>query len=286
MGRWVIGLCAAVALAAAATASSQIVLAPTVYHSAALPSDSITTFTVTCPPGHLAVSAGVSTAAPGATTLSIRPAGARSFVFRFGNPSTNPDRTITVAVACRKLRAGTGKPYLKLVRLKTKPVIVPVEDQKQVVIQCPKGTVAAGGGVDLAPPKGKHFAAFAGSPLDLRRQSSTVKQLTFLVGNAESKPHPAVFYGNCVTVVRPPGSAPARLQVRVRTRTTPVQPGSHTIRRSCPAGWVSLATGYALAPHLTLGASAAIGGGGKWTIANASGSQVLADLQLSCARVA
>ena len=54
MKRWVIGLCTAGALVAEAAASSEVVLAPTVYHSAALPSDSITTFTVTCPPGHVA----------------------------------------------------------------------------------------------------------------------------------------------------------------------------------------------------------------------------------------
>ena len=72
MRKWVIWLFAAGALVAAAAASSQVVLAPTVYHSAALPSNSITTFTVTCPPGNLAVSAGVSTAAPGVSTLSIR----------------------------------------------------------------------------------------------------------------------------------------------------------------------------------------------------------------------
>ena len=286
MKRWVIGLCAAVALVAAAAAFSQVVLAPTVYHSAALPSDSITTFTVTCPPGHVAVSAGVSTAAPGVTTLSIRPAATRAFVFRFGNPSTNPDRTVTVAVACRKLSAATAKPYLKVVRVKTKPVIVPVEGQKQVTIQCPKGTAPAGGGVDLAPPNGKDFAGFSGSPLDLRGQSSNLKRFTFALRNTASKPHPAVLYGNCVTIVRPAGSAPGRLQIRVLTRTTPVQPGSHTIKRSCPSGWVSLATGYTLAPKLTLGASAAIAGGGKWTIANAAGSQVLADLQLTCARLA
>ena len=70
------------------------------------------------------------------------------------------------------------------------------------------------------------------------------------------------------------------------TRTTPVQPGSHTFKRSCPSGWVGLATGYTLAPKLTLGASAAIARGGKWTIRNAAGSQVLADLQLTCGRLA
>jgi len=284
MRKWVIWLFAAGALVAAAAASSQVVLAPTVYHSAALPSNSITTFTVTCPPGNLAVSAGVSTAAPGVSTLSIRPTSARAFVFRFGNPSTNPDRTITVAVACRKL--GAGKPYLKLVRLRTKPVIVPVEGLKQVVIPCPKGTLLAGAGLDLTPPKGKGLAGFNGSPLELRSQSLGLKRLTFEVRNADSKPHAAVLYGNCVTIVRPSGSAPGWLQVEVLTRTTPVQPGSHTFKRSCPSGWVGLATGYTLAPKLTLGASAAIARGGKWTIRNAAGSQVLADLQLTCGRLA
>src|SRR5881392_2825890 len=146
MRKWVIWLCAAGALVAVPAAISQVVLGPTVYHSASLPSDSIRTFTVTCPAAYFAVSAGVSAAAAGVTTLSIRPAAARAFVFRFGNPSTNPDRTITAAVACRKIRAASGKPRLMLVRLKTKPVLVPVEGQRQVVIPCPNGTVPAGGG--------------------------------------------------------------------------------------------------------------------------------------------
>src|SRR5438046_1748905 len=126
---------------------------------------------------------------------------------------TNPDRTITVAVACRKL--GAGKPYLKLVRLRTKPVIVPVEGLKHVVIPCPKGTLLAGAGLDLTPPKGKALAGFNGSPLELRSQSLGLKRLTFEVRNADSKPHAAVLYGNCVTIVRPSGSAPGWLQVEV-----------------------------------------------------------------------
>jgi hypothetical protein len=285
MRKWVIGLCAAGALVAAAAASSQVLLAPTVFHSAALPSDSITAFTVTCPPGYVAVSAGVSSAATGVTTLSIRPAGARAYVFRFGNPSTNPDQTVTVAVACRKIKAKGKAPFLKLVPLK-RPVVVPAEGQKQIVIQCPKGTIPAGGGVDLAPPKGKALAAFAGNPLQLRRQNSSLSRVTFAVRNGGGKARPAVLYGNCVTLVRPAGSAPGRLRVKVLTQTTPVQPGSQTVTRSCPSGWVALATGYTLAPKLSLGASAAIDGGGRWTIANAAGSEVLADLQLTCGRFA
>ena len=286
MRKWVIWLCAAGALVAVPAAISQVVLAPTVYHSASLPSDSIRTFTVTCPAAYFAVSAGVSKAAPGVTTLSLRPASARAFVFRFGNPSTNPDRTISVAVACRKIRALSGKPRLKLVRLKTKPVLVPAKGQKLVVIQCPNGTVPAGGGVDLAPRRGKALAGFGGSPLELRSQSSDLKRFGFDVRNTDSKPHAAVLYGNCVTLVQPAGSEPGRLQVKVTTRTTPVQPGLHTFKRSCLSGWVALATGYTLAPKLTLGGSAAVGRAGKWTIANGGVGQVLAQLQLTCVRLA
>jgi hypothetical protein len=277
MERWFIGLCAAGALVVVSVASSQVVLAPTVFHSAHLPSDSITTFRVTCRPGYLAVSAGVSTAAAGVTTLSIKPSGLRAFAFRFGNPSTNPDQTVTVAVACRKLPVKKGAksqaPFLKLVPLKTKPASVPAEGQKQVVLTCPKETLPAGAGFDAGP-------------LELRSQTSDLSRFTFAVRNPGAKARRAVFYGNCVTIVRPSGSSPARLQVKVLTGTTPLQPGSHTIRRSCPSGWVAFGTGYTLAPKFTLGASAAIDGGGKWTIANAADSQVLAVLQLTCGRLA
>ena len=89
MGRWVIALIAGAALVAAPSASPQIVVAQTVFHRADLPSNAITGLNVTCPPGYVAVSGGNSTAAPGVTTLSIRPAGLRTYAFRFGNPEMN-----------------------------------------------------------------------------------------------------------------------------------------------------------------------------------------------------
>src|SRR5439155_598394 len=85
-----------------------------------------------------------------------------------------------------------------------------------------------------------------GHQLDRRRESSSLRRVAVAMRNSGSKPHSAVLYGSCATIVRPAGSAPGRLQVKVLTRTTAVQPGSHTIKRSCPAGWVSLATGYTL----------------------------------------
>ena len=126
MGRWVIALVAAgvVLVAAAARAQSgQVVLAPTVYASHNLPSDAITGFTVTCPPGYVAVSAGVSSPGAGSTLLSVRPVGLRAYTFRFGNPATNDPTRVTVAVACRKIRP--PGPVIVLKRVKTRVVVRP-----------------------------------------------------------------------------------------------------------------------------------------------------------------
>jgi hypothetical protein len=48
---------------------------------------------------------------------------------------------------------------------------------------------------------------------------------------------------------------------------------------------VALATGYTLAPHLTLDGSAALKHAGRWTVTNAGDSQVFAELQLVCGRL-
>jgi hypothetical protein len=101
-----------VAVAAALAAPSSLaqgVLVRSVFHSASLPANAITSFRVSCPPGFAATSAGISRPAPGVTTLSIRPVGGRAYTFRFGNPVTNSDEQVTVVVACRKfpLKPGT-----------------------------------------------------------------------------------------------------------------------------------------------------------------------------------
>src|SRR6186997_213123 len=84
-------------IAAAAWAKTgRVIAGPTVYASHELPSDAITGFTVTCPPGYFAVSGGVSRPGPGSTLLSVRPSSPRAFVFRFGNPATNDGTRVTV----------------------------------------------------------------------------------------------------------------------------------------------------------------------------------------------
>src|SRR4051794_7653443 len=136
MERWVIVLLAAgIALVAASAraGTDQVVAAPTVLATHELPSNAITGFAVTCPPGYVAVSAGVTRPGPGSTLLSVKPVGPSGFVFRFGNPVTNDATRVTVAVACRKL---SGGPVFKLKLVKNRFVVRP-GTQKSVTLTCP-----------------------------------------------------------------------------------------------------------------------------------------------------
>src|SRR3954453_6106576 len=98
MERWVIVLLAAgialVAAPARAGTGGQGVLSPPVFPSHNLPSNAITGFTVTCPAGYTAVSAGVTSPGAGATLLSLKPVG-RGFAFRVGNPATHGPTRVT-----------------------------------------------------------------------------------------------------------------------------------------------------------------------------------------------
>ncbi len=73
MSTRVITLLAVFGALAVGAARAQVVLAPSIFHTADLPSNAITSFTVACPPGHVAVSAGVFKPAPGTTLLAGRP---------------------------------------------------------------------------------------------------------------------------------------------------------------------------------------------------------------------
>ena len=286
MGRWVIGLTAAAALVAASSASPQIVVAQTVFHTADLPSNAVTGFNVTCPPGYVAVSGGISTAAPGVTTLSIRSIGIRTYAFRFGNPVTNPHQRVTVAVACRRIRVGAGtSPYLKLKPLKLKPFKIGPSSQKAASLSCPSDTVPAGTGFELDPARSKALGRFSGTTLSIRRQTQTLRGVAFRVRNTGPRARPVALYVSCLTVVRPPGASSERLLVKIFTDATPIHAGSQVVKHSCPRGWTALATGFALPSALALDGSAAIAGTGRWSLTNRGDSTSVADLQLLCGRL-
>jgi hypothetical protein len=274
MGRSVIALVAVAAALAAPSSLAQVVLAQSVFHAAALPSNTVRTFTVTCPSGYVAMSAGVSSPAPGATLLSMRPSGLAAYTFRFGNPAANLDQQVTVVVACRRF---FFKPptRVKVTPLQLK-VKVPAGKLTSAGFLCPSHTAPAGWGDDISS---------AAARVSLRKASMHLRGFSFAVRNSGSRARPVTLYGTCLTVLRPAGAPRERLHVKITTFRVPLQGRSQRVVRSCTTGWVSLAAGYALrSPVTTIDGAAALGQGGRWWIASEAEGPT-AELQLVCARL-
>jgi hypothetical protein len=284
MGRWVMAFVAVAAALAAPSSLAQGVLVRSVFHSADLPSNAIRAFTVSCPPGYVATSAGISRPAPGVTTLGIRPTGIRTYTFRFGNPVTNSDEQVTVVVACRRflLKAGTK---LKVVPLRLK-IGVPPRSLRGATLVCPPGTAPAGGAVDIAPVRSQRYAPGAAELLSIRKLSVTLRGFRFAVRNEGKTNRQVILYGTCLTALRPAGGSPERLQIKITTFRTPVHPGTQQVVDPCPGGWVALAAGYSLFSARTdVHGAVALGASGRWSLASGLDADAKADLQLVCTRL-
>ncbi len=271
---------ACVALVAASAraqpqSASQVVLTPSVSATHAVPSGAITAFTVTCRAGYTAVSAGVTSPARGTTVLAIAPVGASAYRFRIGNPATNDDRRITVAVACRKVGTGVSNFVLRLKPLKRKTVVVPAHKTASATLPCPKGTTPANGGF-----------AFGSTALSVRRETETLTSASYTLANSGSRARRAVLYGACLTLFRTASSPFEQLHVQVTTFRVPLRPGAQTLGRTCARGWFSLDAGYLLRARTTTLDGASPGAhGGRWLLTNPTDSAVLADVQLACGRL-
>ena len=272
---------ACVALVAAAARAQtvrteQVVLAPSVLASHAVPSNATTTFTATCPRGYVAVGAGVTSPASGATVLAITPVGGSVYRFRIGNPATNGDRRITVSVACRKLGAPrTPKFVLRLKPLQPKGIVVPPRSSASATLPCPAGTTPAGGGF-----------AFGSTALSVRRDTSTLATAAYRIANSGARARKATVYGGCLTLFRTADAPFEQLHVQVTTFRVPLRPGGQTLARGCQKGWFALDAGYVLRARATrLEGAVPTASGGRWKLTNAAGGTALADLQLACGRV-
>jgi hypothetical protein len=280
----------ALVAASARAQSAQVVVAPTVYASRDLPSNTVTAFAVTCSAGYAAASAGISTPAPGTTVLAIAPVGLSSYRFRIGNPATNGDQRVRVAVACRKvLAAGTGSRFtLKLKPLKATYLTVPARKAASATLACPPGTVPAGGGVDLDSNRGKTVETYRPGPgVGLRRQTATLRRFSFSLQNTAMQAKRVAVYGGCLTLVREAGAPRERLHVQATTYRVLVHPGAQVVTRRCRPGWFSLRAGFSLRARPTTAAgAAAVAGGGRWSLVSDATTDTLADVQLACGRLA
>jgi hypothetical protein len=268
--------------AAAWAQTGQVVLGPAVYASHNLPSDAITGFTVTCPRGYSAVSAGVSSPGPGSTLLSVRPLGPRAFTFRFGNPAQNDATRVRVAVACRKIRGG---PVLTLKAVKTRLVVKPGQIRSGT-LTCPPQTTPAGAAVDLEPGRARSVDSFAGAALSVRASTASLRAFQFRIANAARRAREVLVQGNCATILVAPGVERARLSTKISTYTDVIAPARRHVLHRCPVGWTAFGAGYALTSgSVRVDGAAAIGANGSWWVRNTAAAPVTAQLQVTCARV-
>lgn len=273
MGRLILTLTAAAALVVVPSALPREASARNIARSFTLGGHAVKSVTVSCPRGWVAASGGVRAAGDGIAAIAIRPVDASAVSLRVANRAADP-QSVRVAATCLGLPGGRSAPYYRASHVQRK-ISVAGGAQKHAGLGCPAGTVAAGAGFAISSPA-----------LQVRKSTRTVNRFSFTVENDSARARPAVLYGTCLTLVRPPGSPQLRLNVRVITSTTPLPPGDRVVNEACPRGWFGLATGYSLPASVTLSATVAAPGGGRWSLTNPLSKPLLPDLQLACGRVA
>jgi hypothetical protein len=273
LGRWILTLTSAAALVAVPVALPKSSSARIVSRSVTVGAHAIKSATVSCPRGWVAASGGVRSAGDEIVTLAIRPGTASAVTVRLINRAGS-SQSASVAATCLGLPGGRSAPYYKASQVQRK-VSVAARAQKQAGLRCPAGTVAAGAGFSFSSPV-----------LSVRQSTRTVNRFSFTVENDSARARPAVLYGTCLTLLRPPGARSVRLNVRVITATMPLPSGDRTVTEACPAGWFGFATGYSLPASVTLRGTVAVPGGGRWMLTNGTTKPLLPDLQLACGRVA
>jgi hypothetical protein len=281
MGRSVLAVTAACVAFVAASAraqpgqAAQLVHTPSVFATHAVPSNAVTSFTVSCRAGYTAVSAGVASPAPGTTVLAIRPVGASAYSFRIANPATNDDQRVTVVVACRKIGSNASRFVLRLKSLKQRVVVVPPGRTASATVTCPRGMTPANGGF-----------AFGSTTISVRRETSTLTNASYSFANSGSLARRATVYGACLTLFRTADAPFQQLHVQVTTFRVPLRSGGQTLGRSCSTGWFSLDVGYVLRARSTkLDGAAPTASGGRWKLTNPTDAAVLADVQVACGRL-
>jgi hypothetical protein len=151
---------------------------------------------------------------------------------------------------------------------------------------CPRQTVPAGPGVDLAPAR-RGSGAFGGTRLRLRVAAVSLRSFRYVVRNSGKRSRRAVLYGNCVTLLKPTSGTRERLHVRITSFTVAARPGLQRLTRRCPARWIALGTGYAVGSRLpTVEGAAALGASGRWWISGPPSGTASVTVQLVCGRLA
>jgi hypothetical protein len=266
---WIAALAVAMAGLSSATATAQtkgptvVMTGGTLYHSEDVAPNSIKTFTVTCPPGYIAMG-GSASIPDGATQLKSAPGGARSWTFSFGLPVTaTRSAHVTVLVLCSKPRpflpgvGGKVKIKIKVKKVKSSAVVIPPGETEKTKLKCPAGAAPTGSGLSVAPPgaetKSVHARVAAvlsnGLVARLTRDLPVRGGFRFTVHNFAGVPQTVRHSGRCLFRK----ASYRRGHHRRHRATTKVfrlvfhetaQPGSNLFERSCHRHQFPVSGGY------------------------------------------
>jgi hypothetical protein len=225
-------------------------------------------FELTCRPGQVAVSAGVSRAPGALTQPDIAPIGSTGYRFFLVLTGTGLPQRVTASVACRKISGLPARSGLR-VRVVTKSFEVPGEAESATKLSCPDGTTPSG------------VSAEVGGPLTLKQARQTTHGFSLVLANRDFDSTTARVSGSCVALVLRAGGP--RLSVAVKKLRRSVRPGYHMLAASCPHGSVALGTGYGKTTAY-LHSHAALATGGVWW-ARAYEAPARVTLLLVCGRL-
>ena len=208
--------------------------APTVFASHDLPSDAITAFTVTCPPGYARRQRAASRG-PGAgtTLLSVAPLG-RARVHRSGSATRSRTTPTRVTVAVAAARCGVAGPVLVLKLVKTAGASSGRGQQKSGTLACPPHTTPAGAAVDLDPGRAKSVGSFAGAALSLRAHARRCARSRSGSRTPATRATMSSCNGSCVTVLLAPDVSAAQLSTTISTYANVIAPGPPPRRAPLP----------------------------------------------------
>src|SRR3954447_4256406 len=234
------------------------------YHTEDVPPNTIKTFTVTCPPGYIAMS-GTATDADGSTQLKSAPAGGRSWSFSFGQPVTaGKTAHVIVLVVCSKPKpflggiGGKVNVKIKVKKVKSKAVVIPPGETEKTKLKCPGGAAPTGSGTSVAPPEAqpKSVHARAAAVLSNGLVARETRDLPvrggfrFTVRNPATVPQEVRHSGRCL--LRRASYRRRRHRRRHRAHTKVLrevfqetaQPGGNLFERSCPSHTFPVSGGY------------------------------------------
>jgi hypothetical protein len=269
----------AVTAVASARTATETILVKTRSKTVSLRDNQTVTFSVACPGGYVAVSAGLSRPSLGAYQARVRPKGVNAYEFGISlSPTGSRTRNPRGTVLC----ARSPKTRLRVKTVRVALDVAPASESTKG-LSCPTGMTPVGSGADPVYLRGH---------VSVTQATVTRNRLSFALRNVAEdyegqEPERIVLYGSCLALRSGRGE---KLEVKYKVLHRSVRSamnsyGMHSYATTCPHGFVGLGTGYKHTRSAQMLANAASATGGSWSAWVGPDESARLTLMLACGRV-